>query len=121
MMNNKRFTTENAAMFGKYFSEQGFWDKIKGVATQAGKKVVLPALLLYYVLRSRNVSLRDKGLIVGALGYLILPTDLVPDFLPLAGFADDVTALALVLKMVVCHVDKEIEDKAHAKAEALFG
>jgi uncharacterized membrane protein YkvA (DUF1232 family) len=35
------------------------------------------------------------------LGYLLLPLDLVPDFLPLIGYADDVIVLALVLRSVV--------------------
>lgn len=35
------------------------------------------------------------------LGYLLLPVDLVPDFLPVIGYADDVVVLALVLRSVV--------------------
>ena len=78
------------------------------------------ALLLYYVLISRDVSVKDKGLIIGALGYLILPLDLIPDFIPVAGFADDAAALAAVLKMVASNVTPEIEARAKAKANELF-
>ena len=35
------------------------------------------------------------------LGYLLLPLDLVPDFIPVAGQADDVILVALVLRGVV--------------------
>ncbi len=35
------------------------------------------------------------------LGYLVFPVDLVPDFLPLIGYADDVIIVALVLRSVV--------------------
>lgn len=35
------------------------------------------------------------------LGYLVLPLDLVPDFLPLIGYADDVIIMAVVLRSVV--------------------
>lgn len=35
------------------------------------------------------------------LGYLLLPLDLVPDFLPLIGYADDVIVMALVLRSVI--------------------
>jgi uncharacterized membrane protein YkvA (DUF1232 family) len=35
------------------------------------------------------------------LGYLVLPLDLVPDFLPLIGYADDVIIMALVLRSVI--------------------
>jgi uncharacterized membrane protein YkvA (DUF1232 family) len=35
------------------------------------------------------------------LGYLILPIDLVPDFVPVLGYADDVIIVGLVLRSVV--------------------
>lgn len=35
------------------------------------------------------------------LGYLLLPVDLVPDFLPVVGWADDAVVVALVLRSVV--------------------
>jgi len=46
---------------------------------------------------ARGVRLRAGLLIV----YLLLPFDLVPDFLPVIGYADDVLVLALVLRSVV--------------------
>jgi uncharacterized membrane protein YkvA (DUF1232 family) len=41
------------------------------------------------------------------LGYLVLPLDLVPDFLPLIGYADDVIIMALVMRSVVRSVGPE--------------
>jgi len=35
------------------------------------------------------------------LGYLAMPIDLVPDFIPVLGYADDVVIVALVLRSVV--------------------
>lgn len=118
---DKEFSVENAEKFGKYYSEDGFWQKIKDIASKAGSKVILPALVLYYVLTSRDVPIKDKGLIIGALGYLILPLDLIPDFIPIAGFADDAAALAAVVKLVSSNIDSEIEAKARAKANEIFG
>jgi uncharacterized membrane protein YkvA (DUF1232 family) len=37
------------------------------------------------------------------LGYLALPIDLVPDFIPVLGYADDAIVVALVLRSVVRH------------------
>jgi len=34
------------------------------------------------------------------LGYLLVPVDLVPDFLPVVGYADDAVVIALVLRSV---------------------
>jgi uncharacterized membrane protein YkvA (DUF1232 family) len=35
------------------------------------------------------------------LGYLAMPIDLVPDFIPVLGYADDVVVVAIVLRSVV--------------------
>ncbi|WP_164205500.1 YkvA family protein [[Micrococcus luteus] ATCC 49442] len=48
-----------------------------------------------------SVSRRARVKLYLLLGYLILPLDLVPDFLPLIGYADDVIIMALVLRSVV--------------------
>lgn len=37
------------------------------------------------------------------LVYLIVPIDLVPDFIPVVGYADDVIVIALVLRSVIKH------------------
>ena len=39
--------------------------------------------------------------LVGLLVYLISPIDLIPDFIPVVGYADDAVVLALVLRSVV--------------------
>jgi uncharacterized membrane protein YkvA (DUF1232 family) len=44
-----------------------------------------------------RVPCRKKALIVALTGYLALPFDLVPDFIPVAGQLDDVVIVALVL------------------------
>ncbi|MEZ0446969.1 YkvA family protein [Cellulomonas sp. ICMP 17802] len=41
------------------------------------------------------------------LGYLALPIDLVPDFIPVLGYADDAVVVALVLRSVVRHAGAE--------------
>jgi uncharacterized membrane protein YkvA (DUF1232 family) len=41
------------------------------------------------------------------LGYLATPIDLVPDFIPVLGYADDAIAVALVLRSVIRHAGTE--------------
>jgi uncharacterized membrane protein YkvA (DUF1232 family) len=50
------------------------------------------------LLRDHRVPRRKKALLVGLAGYLALPFDLVPDFIPVAGQLDDVVITALVLR-----------------------
>ena len=48
-----------------------------------------------------RVSRRSKLLFLALAGYLALPFDLVPDFIPIAGQLDDVIVVALVLRRFV--------------------
>lgn len=121
MADEKRFTIDNADKFGKHYSESGFWDKLKSLAGKAGRKVAYPSLLLYFVLISRDVPVKYKGIIIGALGYLIFPLDLIPDFIPVAGLTDDLAALLAAVQTVSECVTPEIEQQAKAKLEELFG
>ena len=93
--------------YGDNYSDSGFWNKVK----KLGKKVLKPALQLYYVMKESSTPLDTKGLIIGTLGYLILPIDLIPDFIPVAGYTDDLAALLAVVKMCKEHITPEIERK----------
>ena len=107
--------------YSSHFKESDLWHKIKSVARQAGVKVIYVALLLYYVLQSPNVSMADKVKIYGALGYFILPLDLIPDFIPVAGYTDDLGALLCALNAVTSNITPEIKAQAKSKLQEWFG
>ena len=72
-MENK--TPQNIEKYKSNYSEGKLWKKVRNFAKKAGVKVIYMALLLYYVLKSPNVTKEDKAKIYGALGYFILPMD----------------------------------------------
>ena len=102
------------------YSEKGLLNKLSKVARWAGAKVVYAVLLLYYVLQSPDVSSADKTKIWGALGYFILPTDLILDFIPLAGYTDDLAALVYALHAVAKNITPAIKERARAKLATWF-
>jgi uncharacterized membrane protein YkvA (DUF1232 family) len=51
--------------------------------------------------RDRSVPRSTRALIWGVLAYLAMPIDLVPDFIPVIGYADDVILVAFVLRRVI--------------------
>lgn len=109
--------------FMKYkdgYTSEKFVDKISRVAKRAGAKFVYVSLILYYTLQSDNVSLKDKAIIIGALGYLISPLDIIPDAIPIAGLGDDLAVLLYVLKKVWDDVPESVREKAHAKLSKWF-
>ena len=86
--------------YANKFSQSEFAEKISRIAKRAGSKLVYAALILYYTLQSDKVSKADKAIIIGALGYMISPLDVIPDAIPIAGLTDDLAVLLYVLKKV---------------------
>jgi uncharacterized membrane protein YkvA (DUF1232 family) len=104
--------------FMKYkdmFNVGDFAEKVQRVAKRAGAKLIYAALILYYTMQSDKVSVKDKAIIIGALGYLISPLDVVPDAIPLAGLGDDLAVLIYVLHKVWGEVSDDIKAKAKEK------
>ena len=115
--------TTMAYDYNKYtddFSDGKFWDKIKEVAKKIGLKTTSYALILYYVLQKKEVPFKDKMLITGCLGYFILPIDLIPDFIPIAGYTDDVAGMIFAIKKCMDYVDDEIKQNVSSKLVSWF-
>ena len=111
----KEMKPKDFTKYTEHFSELSFSDKLHRVGGMLGETVLLPLLQLYYIYRSPEVPLRGKLYITGALGYFILPIDLLPDFLPaLFGFSDDIIVVGIVMKQVERYMTPEIDAKAHA-------
>ena len=109
--------------FMKYsnkFSQKDFVEKISRIAKRAGSKLVYAALILYYTLQSDKVSKADKAIIIGALGYMISPLDVIPDAIPIAGLTDDLAVLLYVLKKVWTGIDPEIIEKSRERLSKWF-
>ncbi len=101
--------------YSNKFSQKDFVDKIARIAKRAGAKLIYAALLLYYTLQSDRISTKDKAIIVGALGYMISPLDVIPDAIPIAGLTDDLAVLLYVLKKIWVDVDPEVKERAKQK------
>lgn len=102
------------------FSEDSLWDKLRKVAVKIGSEATYCVLVLFYAFKSSSVPIENKALIIGALGYFILPTDFISDFLPILGFTDDIAALGIAYKAVRNSITPEVEAKAKAKLADWF-
>ena len=106
--------------YSSKFSQSDFVEKIARIAKRAGAKLVYAALILYYTLQSDKISKTNKAMIIGALGYMISPLDVVPDAIPIAGLTDDLAVLLFVLKKVWTGIDPEIVEQAREKLSKWF-
>ena len=64
---------------------------------------VLPQFLrlLGGLITDRRVAMAEKGIVGAVLLYIVLPIDLIPDFLGLLGWTDDLFLLALALRRLI--------------------
>lgn len=105
--------------YSNKFTNSEFLDKIAKIAKRAGAKLVYVSLILYYTLQSDKVSIKDKAIIVGALGYLISPLDVIPDAIPIVGLGDDLAVLLYVIGKIGT-VSDNIKEKAKSKLSKWF-
>ncbi len=115
----KENQTINVQEYEKQFSEEKFWDKVANVAKKAGIKTIYHALRLFYGMYS--LPIEKKAIVVGALGYFILPADLIPDFIVALGYTDDAAVLAAAAAALKDVLSKESDVKAKDKLGEWFG
>jgi uncharacterized membrane protein YkvA (DUF1232 family) len=106
--------------YANRFSQKDFIEKISRIAKRAGAKLVYAALILFYTLQSDKISTKDKAIIIGALGYMISPLDVIPDAIPIAGLTDDLAVLIYVLKKVWVDIDPDVKEKAKERLNKWF-
>lgn len=112
--------TDNLSKYAGHYNPGALFDKIKKVARKAGVKLVYMVLVLYYASFDKNLPVKDRMMVLAALGYFILPLDLIPDALP-GGFADDTAALIYVLKHIWTNLTPETMQKAEGRLKEWFG
>ena len=120
---SKKIDEENECKkYKKEFTEESFWDKIKNYGKKIGIKPLYAALILYYAIP--KVSLTDKAIIWGSLGYFIFPIDVIPDFIPIIGYMDDIAVLMWAfykIKSNAKNIDNEVKEKAKSTLKNFFG
>ena len=72
--------------------------------TVSGLPVVI-AMVKSWIKKEYDISPKVPATIVGAILYLVKKKDLIPDYIPVVGIADDVAVLTLALKFVQPELD----------------
>ena len=106
---------EDVAGYAEHYSEDAFWQKLQSLPRSALGTVLEKAHLCRELLLDGNTPLWVRGTLLGALGYLILPIDLVPDFVPGVGLLDDLALLGMILANLDTLVTEEIRRRARQR------
>ncbi len=65
-------------------------------------------MLLCRLMVDKRVTVGQKAFIGGIIGYVIFPLDIIPDFIPIIGFADDLVLVVYGLNFILNELEKEI-------------
>jgi len=101
--------------YRRYFSEGRFWTKLKKFAAAAGTKTVYSALLLYYAYKRKETPAWARRLVLGVLGYFIMPIDAIPDLGFLIGYTDDLGLLSFGLVTIAAYINEDVRTQAREK------
>lgn len=112
---------EHTEKHAKDYSDEAFLKKALQFAKVIGKEALYKAFQLYYVLQKPELPQKPKLVIMGALAYLVLPTDLIPDMLPIVGYSDDAAMIAYAFWQALPYMDEEVDAKADKMMQKIFG
>jgi uncharacterized membrane protein YkvA (DUF1232 family) len=87
---------------------------------RAGRTVARPALQCFELLLDGGTPHQARLTVLAALTYLLLPVDLIPDFIPAAGFGDDMVALTALLGLCSRHLTPAIRQRAQRRLDEWF-
>ena len=105
----------------KYYNDKSFWEKAAELVKKAAKELLEKALWLYYAAESPDTPAKAKYIVYGALGYLIMPIDAIPDLIPVVGYTDDLGVISVALILIAFHITPEVKKQAAQKINDLFG
>jgi uncharacterized membrane protein YkvA (DUF1232 family) len=111
---------EDLKKYERLYSEESLMTKISRFAKRAGLNTTYYVLLLYTMLISEKTALKDKAVIIGALGYFICPIDLIPDIMIGTGFLDDASILMYALTTISSSITSEIRLDARKRLHQIF-
>lgn len=95
----------------------GFWTKFTRVAASIPFSGDL--LAAYYCARDPETPTRVRAILLAALAYFVLPTDMIPDFIVGLGFSDDAAVLMAAVGLISAHLKPQHRQEAETTLNSL--
>jgi uncharacterized membrane protein YkvA (DUF1232 family) len=100
--------------------KMGFWKRHRQKVKAQVRDMKLSVLALYLARKDPRIPLKSKIMIVIAVGYVLSPIDLIPDFIPIIGLLDDVLIVPALVGYAVKSIPSEILNEYKEKAKVEF-
>jgi uncharacterized membrane protein YkvA (DUF1232 family) len=91
-------------------------DPIFGKLKQWALTLKRQSLVVYFAARDSRTPLVVRLLALGIAAYALSPIDLIPDFIPVLGYLDDVIIVPLGVALVIRLIPEEVAEAAKVKA-----
>lgn len=87
---------------------------------ERAKKLKADIPAVFIALKDKNTPLIAKIVAGITVGYALSPIDLVPDFIPLLGYLDDIILLPILVALTIKLIPKDVWTKSKESAEGLW-
>ena len=84
---------------------------------QWARRLKAEVIAMYFVMKHPETPLYAKVLAAIIVGYALSPIDLIPDFVPILGYVDDVILLPLGIALVIKLIPKNILEACRKEAK----
>lgn len=94
--------------------------KIKNKLQDRGRRIKSDTAALYLAFRRKDTPIIAKAIIGIAVCYALSPIDLIPDFIPVLGFLDDVLLLPLLIVLAIRLVPADVLKECRKQAKNMW-
>ncbi|WP_330392707.1 TSUP family transporter [Geosporobacter subterraneus] len=91
-------------------------DKLKKRSEELKKEIAA----LYLACKKKNVSWYVKAIVTVVVAYALSPIDLIPDFIPVLGYLDDLVLIPLGIRIAIKLIPQSVMEECRREAEDLF-
>jgi uncharacterized membrane protein YkvA (DUF1232 family) len=88
---------------------------------QQARQLKLEVYALYLAYQDPRVSWMAKVVVACVVGYALSPIDLIPDFIPIIGYLDDLVLIPLGIKLALSMIPVSVMNDSRAKAREMLG
>jgi uncharacterized membrane protein YkvA (DUF1232 family) len=90
-----------------------FIKKLKSNAYKLKKEIKT----IYFAYQRKDIGILPKVIIFLTIGYALSPIDLIPDFIPILGYLDDLLILPFLISLSIKLIPKNVIEECRIKAE----
>ncbi len=83
---------------------------------QKAKRLKNESYALHFAYKDPRTPWQAKMIIIFTLGYLLSPIDLIPDFIPVIGYLDDLVIVPLLIAVSIRLIPNKVMEESRVKA-----